>query len=60
MKRFLLIPLCALFCMAFVSCQNEDKSALDLAKELTEELQKVTDYQTAENSARKVVPPSKR
>ncbi len=55
MKRFLLIPSCALVALSVLtSCQKEDKSALELAQELTAELQKVTDYSTAETVAPRV------
>ncbi len=55
MKRFLLIPSCALLALgALTSCQKEEKSALELAQELTTELQKVTDYTTAEAVAPRV------
>ncbi len=55
MKRFLLIPSCALIAMSVLtSCQKEEKSALELTQELTTELQKVTDYRTAEAAAPRV------
>ncbi len=61
MKRFLLIPSCALLAMGVLtSCQKEDKSALELTQELTAELQKVTDYRTAEASAARVAALNKR
>ncbi len=55
MKRFLLIPSCALLAMGLLtSCQKEEKSALELTQELTKELQTVTDYKTAEAAAPRV------
>ncbi len=55
MKRFLLIPTCALMTMGFLtSCQKEEKSALELTKELTAELQKVTDHKSAKAAAPRV------
>ncbi len=55
MKRFLLLPSCALLALGMLtSCQKEDKSALELAQELTAELQKVTDHRTAEAAAPRV------
>ncbi len=55
MKRFLLIPSCALLALSVLtSCQKEEKSALELTQELTAELQKVTDYRTAEAAAPRV------
>ncbi len=61
MKRFLLIPSCALLAMSVLtSCQKEEKSALELTQELTAELQKVTDYRTAEASAPRVEALNKR
>ncbi len=61
MKRFLLIPSCALLALSVLtSCQKEEKSALELAQELTTELQKVTDYRTAEASAPRVEALNKR
>ncbi len=61
MKRFLLIPSCALLALsALTSCQKEEKSALELTQELTAELQKVTDYRTAEALAPRVEALNKR
>ncbi len=61
MKRFLLIPSCALLALsALTSCQKEEKSALELTQELTAELQKVTDYRTAEAAAPRVEALNKR
>lgn len=61
MKRFLLIPSCALLAFGMLtSCQKEEKSALQLAEELTAELQKVTDYKTAEALAPRVEALNKR
>ncbi len=61
MKRFLLIPSCTLLALSVLtSCQKEEKSALELAQELTAELQKVTDYRTAEASAPRVEALNKR
>ncbi len=61
MKRFLLIPSCALLSLSVLtSCQKEEKSALELTQELTAELQKVTDYRTAEASAARVTALNKR
>lgn len=55
MKRFLFIPTCALVALgALTSCQKEDKTAAELAEELTAELQKVTSYKTAEAAAPRV------
>ena len=55
MKRFLLIPSCALLALgALSSCQKEEKSALELTQDLTAELQKVVDYKTAEAAAPRV------
>ncbi len=55
MKRFLLIPSCALLAFGMLtSCQKEEKTAQQLAEELTAELQKVTDYKTAEAVAPRV------
>ncbi len=55
MKRFLLIPSCAVLALSMLtSCQKEEKSALELAQELTAELQKVTDHRTAEAAAPRV------
>ncbi len=55
MKRFLFTPVCALFAMvSFTSCQKEDMNAVDLARELTTELQKVVDYKTAQAAAPRV------
>jgi len=55
MKRFLITPLCALLALfSLNSCQKEEKSALELVEELTSELQKVTNYQTAEAYASRV------
>ncbi len=61
MKRFLLIPSCALLALSVLtSCQKEEKSALELTKDLTAELQKVTDYRTAEAAAPRVEALNKR
>lgn len=61
MKRFLLIPSCALLAFGMLtSCQKEDKTAQQLADELTAELQKVTDYKTAEAAAPRVEALNKR
>ncbi len=61
MKRFLLIPSCALLALSVLtSCQKEEKSALELTQELTAELQKVTDYRTAEAAAPRVEALNKR
>ncbi len=61
MKRFLLLPSCALLAFGmFTSCQKEEKSAHQLAEELTAELQKVTDYATAEAVAPRVEALNKR
>lgn len=55
MKRFLLIPSFAFVALStLTSCQKEDKTALELTRELTAELQKVTDYRTAEAAAPRV------
>ncbi len=55
MKRFLLIPSFAFLALStLTSCQKEEKSALELTRELTAELQKVTDYRTAEAAAARV------
>ncbi|MBO5684326.1 MAG: hypothetical protein J6R92_05205 [Akkermansia sp.] len=55
MKRFLLLPSCALLAFGVLtSCQKEEKTAHQLAEELTAELQKVTDYATAEAVAPRV------
>ena len=61
MKRFLFIPSCALLAFGMLtSCQKEEKSAQQLAEELTAELQKVTDYKTAEAVAPRVEALNKR
>ena len=61
MKRFLLIPSCALLAFGMLtSCQKEEKTAQQLAEELTAELQKVTDYKTAEAVAPRVEALNKR
>lgn len=55
MKRFLLIPSCALLALGVLSsCQKEEKTALELTQDLTAELQKVVDYKTAEAAAPRV------
>lgn len=55
MKHFLFIPSCALLALGILtSCQKEDKTAQQLADELTAELQKVTDYKSAEAAAPRV------
>lgn len=52
MKRFLLIPSCALFALSVLaSCQKEEKTVTELAQELTNELQQISDYKTAEAHA---------
>lgn len=61
MKKLLLIPGCALLALGVLtSCQKEDKTAQQLADELTAELQKVTDYKTAEAAAPRVEALNKR
>lgn len=61
MKRFLLIPSCALLALGMLtSCQKEDKAAKQLAEELTATLQTVTDYKTAEAAAPRVEALNKR
>lgn len=61
MKRFLLLPSCALLALGVLtSCQKEDKTAAQLADELTAELQNVTDYKTAEAAAPRVEALNKR
>ena len=61
MKRFLFIPSCARLAFGMLtSCQKEEKSAQQLAEELTAELQKVTDYKTAEAVAPRVEALNKR
>ena len=61
MKRFLFIPSCALLTFGMLtSCQKEEKTAQQLAEELTAELQKVTDYKTAEAVAPRVEAINKR
>ena len=61
MKRFLLIPSCALLAFGMLtSCQKEEKTAQQLAEELTAELQKVTDYTTAEAVAPRIEALNKR
>ncbi len=61
MKRFLLIPSCALMALGVLtSCQKEEKSAVELAEELTAELQKVTNYKSAEAAAPRVEAINKR
>lgn len=55
MKRFLFIASCAFLTAGlFSSCQKEEKSVLELAKDLTAELQKVTDLKTADSVAPRV------
>ncbi len=55
MKRFLLIPSLAFLAMStLTSCQKEEKTALELTRELTAELQKISDYRTAEAAAPRV------
>lgn len=52
MKQFLLIPTSALVAaVALTSCQKEEQSCTQLATELTELLQKVTDHDSAEAAA---------
>lgn len=61
MKRFLLIPSCALLALSVLtSCQKEEKTATQLANELTAELQNITDYRTAEVAAPRVEAMNKR
>lgn len=61
MKKLLLIPGCALLALGVLtSCQKEDKTAQQLADELTVELQKVTDYKSAEAAAPRVAVLNKR
>lgn len=61
MKHFLFIPSCALLALGILtSCQKEDKTAQQLADELTAELQKVTDYKSAEAAAPRVEALNKR
>ena len=61
MKHFLFIPSCALMALGMLtSCQKEEKSAQQLAEELTAELQKVVDYKTAEAYAPRVEALNKR
>ncbi len=61
MKRFLLTPVCALLTLvSFTSCQKEDMNATDLARELTTELQKVTDYKSAQEAVPRVEAINKR
>ncbi|MDO5473148.1 MAG: hypothetical protein Q4F35_07420 [Akkermansia sp.] len=61
MKRFLLIPSFAFLAMSVLtSCQKEEKTALELTQELTSELQKVTDFRTAEAAAPRVEAINKR
>ena len=55
MKKLLLLPGCALLALGVLtSCQKEDKTAQQLAEELTAELTKVTDFKTAEAVAPRV------
>lgn len=55
MKKLLLLPGCALLALGVLtSCQKEDKTAQQLAEELTAELTKVKDYKTAEAVAPRV------
>lgn len=61
MKRFLFIPTCALVALgALTSCQKEEKTATELATELTSVLETVTSYKTAEAAAPKVEAINKR
>lgn len=61
MKRLLLPSLCALLSLATLnSCQQEEKSSLELAKQLTEELQTVVDKSTADAAAPRVAAMNKR
>ena len=61
MKRSLYVASCVLLASAFLSsCQKEDKSALDLAHELTAELQQITDLPTANAHAARVEALNKR
>ena len=55
MKHFLLIPTCALVAAAtMTSCQKEETSCLELVNQLTETLEGVVDYDTAEAAAPRV------
>lgn len=55
MKKLLLLPGCALLALGVLtSCQKEDKTAQQLAEELTAEIAKVTDYKTAEAAAPRI------
>lgn len=55
MKRSLYVASCVLLASAFLSsCQKEDKSVLDLARDLTAELQQITDSATANAHAARV------
>ncbi len=55
MKHFLLIPTCALVAVAtMTSCQKEETSCLKLVEQLTETLEGVVDYDTAEAAAPRV------
>ena len=61
MKPSLFAASCVLLATAFLSsCQKEDKSALDLAHELTAELQQITDLPTANAHAARVEALNKR
>lgn len=55
MKHSLYVASCVLLASAFLSsCQKEDKSAYELARELTAELQQITDLQSANAHAARV------
>jgi len=55
MKRFLFIASCAFLTAGlFSSCQKEEKSVLELTRDLTTELQKITDLKTADSIAPRV------
>lgn len=55
MKRSLIVATCVLLAPFFLSsCQKESKSALDLARDLTAELQQITDLATADAHAARV------
>ena len=61
MKKLLLLPGCALLALGVLtSCQKEDKTAQQLAEELTAEIAKVTDYKTAEAAAPRIEALNKR
>ena len=61
MKRSLLVASCVLLAsLSLSSCQKEEKSALDLARDLTTELQQITDLPTANAHAARVEALNKR